>query len=130
MSEQTQNTQQNEATKKQIKDLSSKGLIFSVITSGLIFLIIVISSIWAPYAAIWPSTVQHIAYVTLISLIVLGMIGTWIVTIIYVVKLWTLADKNDKDNHTWYLLALIGCFVLVILTAIALGILLFNKKKQ
>ena len=58
------------------------------------------------------------------------MIWTWIVTIIYVVKLWTLADKNDKDNHTWYLLALIGCFVLVILTAIALGILLFNKKKQ
>jgi|GEM_PF-5783051 hypothetical protein len=45
MSEQTQNTQQNEATKKQIKDLSSKGFIFSVITSGLIFLIIVISSI-------------------------------------------------------------------------------------
>lgn len=27
MSEQTQNTQQNEATKKQIKDLSSKGFI-------------------------------------------------------------------------------------------------------
>lgn len=97
MSEQTQNTQQNEATKKQIKDLSSKGFIFSRLS---LFLIIVISSIWAPYAAIWPSTVQHIAYVTLISLIVLGMIGTWIVTIIYVVKLWTLADKNDKDNHT------------------------------
>ena len=64
MSEQTQNTQQNEATKKQIKDLSSKGFIFSVITSGLIFLIIVISSIWAPYAAIC-----HLLYNILLMLL-------------------------------------------------------------